>query len=350
MRRVEPYVPIIPVDVLAAEAGIPTERVIKLDGNENPYGCSPRVLQALASYPYFHIYPDPDQRELRKALAAYVNVPPERIVPGAGSDELIDLVLRLFLDSGDKVINCPPTFGMYPFSTAVCGGQVVTAPRRNDYQVDVPAVKAAIDKRTKVIFIASPNNPSGNVTPPEHLRELLDTGIIVVVDEAYIEFSGATVVPWVEEYENLIVLRTFSKWAGLAGLRVGFGVFPEKTASYVMRIKPPYNVNVAAQVAALESLADLKCLRDRVKSIIAERARLFERLGAVSNLQPYPSEANFILCHVKDGRARKIYEGLAKQGIFIRYFDTPLLRDFIRISVGKPEHTDALIAALKKIE
>lgn len=349
MRKLEAYVPIVPVEVLAQEAGIPPGRVIKLDGNENPYGCSPRVLRALASYGYLHIYPDPEQRELRKAVAAYVGLPPDYIVPGAGSDELIDLILRLFLDAGDQVINCVPTFGMYPFSAAICGGETVSVPRGQDYAVDVPAAKAAIGRRTKVIFIASPNNPSANITPPQPIRELLDTGLLVVVDEAYYEFSGTTVAPWVAERENLIVLRSFSKWAGLAGLRIGYGLFPPQIAGYILKIKPPYNVNVAAQVAVMESLADLDYLQGKVQAIIAERGRLFNQLQQIPILKPYPSQANFILCRVLRGQAKEICQSLARSGIFVRFFDTPLLQDFIRISVGKPEHTDALIEALKKM-
>ncbi|MDO8636736.1 MAG: histidinol-phosphate transaminase [Dehalococcoidia bacterium] len=349
LKKLEPYVPIVPVDVLAEKAGISPDKVIKLDGNENPYGCSPRVLQALARYPYYHIYPDPDQRELRKAVAKYIGTTPESIVLGAGSDELIDLILRLFLDPGDKVINCVPTFGMYPFNTGICGGEVTTILRDEDYEVDVPAVKAAIDKRTKVLFLASPNNPSGNITVPDDLRELVDTGILVVVDEAYAEFSGVTMAHWITEYENLIILRTFSKWAGLAGMRVGYGLFPPKIANHIMKIKPPYNINAAAQIAVLESLSDIEYLRGRVQAIVDERPRLFRLLRSIAFLEPFPSDANFILCRVLDNRAKQIYDSLAKQGIFIRYFDTPLLRDFIRISVGKPEHTDALIEALKKM-
>lgn len=337
------------MEVLAERAGIPPERVIKLDGNENPYGCSPRVQQALGRYPYYHIYPDPDQRELRKAVAKYIGASPDSIVLGAGSDELIDLILRLFLDPGDKVINCIPTFGMYPFSAGVCGGEAISIPRDREYAVDIPAVKAAIDKRTKVLFLASPNNPSGNITVPDDLRELVETGILVVVDEAYAEFSGVSVIPWVPRYENVIVLRTFSKWAGLAGMRVGYGLFSPQIASHIMKIKPPYNINAAAQIAVMESLADIEYLQGRVRAIVDERPRLFRLLRSFAFLEPFPSDANFILCRVLDGRAKQICDSLAKQGIFIRYFDTPLLRDFIRISVGKPEHTDALNEALKKM-
>ena len=345
----KPYTPIVPLEVLGERAGIPAEEVIKLDGNENPYGCSPRVRRALADYRSYHIYPDPEQREVRRALEGYTGISAEHIVAGAGSDELIDLILRLFIESRDKVINCPPTFGMYPFSTEVTGGELVEVPRGERFSIDIASIEKAIDERTKVIFIASPNNPTGNITPKELILKLLKTDIVVVVDEAYYEFSGETLANLVPEHENLIVLRSFSKWAGLAGLRIGYGIFPERVAWHLMKIKQPYNVNVAAQVAVRESMADIEYLKSTVSAIISERERLFSKLGELDFLKPYPSEANFILCAVLEGDAQKLHEELQKFGIFIRYFDTPLLRDSIRISVGKPEHTDALVEALQKI-
>ncbi len=348
--QLEPYEPIVPVEVLAQRAGIPLERVIKLDGNENPYGCSPRVQRALADYRLYHIYPDPLHRELRQPLAGYVGLGAEHIVVGSGSDEIIDLILRLCLEPGDKVINCPPTFGMYPFSTAVCGGQVVNVPRDANYEVDVDAVRSAIDQKAKVVFLTSPNNPSGNVIPEEDILEIVDSEILVVVDEAYYEFSGVSMASHVPRYHNLVVLRSFSKWAGLAGLRVGYGIFPRELAELMYRIKPPYNVNSAALVAAREALADIDYLRDEIDAIIRERERLFLKLSELGSLKPYPSRANFILCRVLEGDALKIKQSLEKKGIFIRHFNTPLLQNMLRISVGKPEHTDALIEALASME
>jgi histidinol-phosphate aminotransferase len=167
--------------------------------------------------------------------------------------------------------------------------------------------------------------------------------------EAYYEFSGMTVAHLVPQYENLIVLRSFSKWAGLAGLRIGYGVFSTLIAQQLLKIKQPYNINLAAHVALQESLADIEYLQDTVKKIISERERLSTRLGELEFLEPLPSQSNFILCTVNKGDARVMYERLTKMGIFLRYFDTPLLRNSIRISVGKPGHTDALIEALKEI-
>ena len=342
----EPYAPIQPVEVLARRLGVPPSRIVKLDANENPYGCSLRVQEALAAYERYHIYPDPNQGALRMALAQYTGAPPERILAGSGSDELIDLLIAAFVDPGDEVLTCPPTFGMYKTRTEVFGGRVVTVPRDVDFAVDPEAVVAAVGPRTKLIFLASPNNPTGNLIPRQHVVRLLETGAIVVVDEAYYEFAGVTVAPLVAEFDNLVVLRTFSKWAGLAGLRVGYGIFPAEIITHLWKLKQPYNINVAAQIAVLASLEDREAIMATVRRIRTERGRLYRALRKLQLLQPYESEANFLLCRVLLGDARVLKEGLEQEGIFIRHYSSPDLRDYVRISVGRSEDTDALVAAL----
>jgi histidinol-phosphate aminotransferase len=345
------YAPIEPTEVLSRRAELSAVKIVKLDGNENPYGCSPKVYQALAAYPYYHNYPDPEQRELRKALEEYTGLGHQHIVCGTGSDDLIDLILRLFLRPGDEVVNCPPTFGMYPFSTDVCGGRVVDVPRTGDFNLDIARMKKALTRKAKVIFIASPNNPTGNTATKKETMELIDTGRVVVVDEAYFEFgANVTAANLVRSCPNLIVLRTFSKWAGLAGLRIGYGLFPTEIAEYLMKIKQPYNASAAAQAAVLASLPDIDYLRANVAKIVMERERLFGRLEELGWLKPYPSQANFILCSLPKGNAHETWQGLRKKGIFVRYFDTPGLRDCLRITVGRPEDTDALVKALKEVK
>ena len=344
------YAASISPETLEGKVEVPVENIIKLDANENPYGCSLRVSQALATYPHFNIYPDDGQAVLRKSLAGYTGVDAKYIVAGHGSNQLIDLVLRLFVNKGDEVVNCVPTFPIYSFSTELCGGTVVEVPRDENFAVNVGAVKAAITKKTKVISLVNPNNPSGTIIPRQDIFEILDAGVPVLVDEAYYEFSGQTVAPLVGKYDNLMVLRTFSKWAGLAGLRVGYGLFPTKIADYLLRIKIPYNVNVAALVAVQESLKDIDYSMANVKAIIAERERLFDELKKIKWLKPFPSQANFILCSVLNGKASQLHKRLQDKGILVRYFDKPLLRNSIRISLGKPEHTDALIKALQELE
>ncbi|MBI2858406.1 MAG: histidinol-phosphate transaminase [Chloroflexi bacterium] len=346
LSRAGPYVPIRSIEVISETCRVPLDQIVKLDGNENPYGCSPAAKRALAEYPYYHIYPDPEQIELRKALQKYAGAEASRILVGSGSDELIDLLIRLVINPEDEIIDCPPTFGMYSFCTRVCGGKVVMVARDDNFDISTDAIKWETTPRTKIIFVASPNNPSGNVVIEKQVRELLELGVLVVVDEAYYEFSGCTVMSLTSKYDNLVVLRTFSKWAGLAGLRVGYGVFPEQLVSHLMKIKQPYNINAAAQVAALHSLADADYLLDTVSMIVRERARLFHRLQEFDFLEPRPSQANFILCRVTNGKARHIWQGLQRHGVFIRYFNTSLLKEYIRVSVGKPEHTEALVQAI----
>jgi histidinol-phosphate aminotransferase len=347
------YVPIEPTDVLAERLGIAPSDVLKLDGNENPYGPSPKALAAIAGERNYHIYPDPDQRKVRDALAAHLGVDAARIVCGLGSDDLIDLVMRATLTPGDGVVNCPPTFGMYPFSTEVCGGRVIDVPRQESFALDVVGIERAAPA-AKLIFLASPNNPTGNRMSEEELLRLLALDLIVVIDEAYVEFAGhhdgaASAVKLVEQNENLVVLRTFSKWAGLAGLRAGYGVMSPVLASVLMTIKQPYNLNVAAGVAMLASLEDRALLDERACTIAGTREKLAKLLAAIPWIVPYPSEANFILCRLDGVDAVEVKERLARRGIFVRHFDTPALRNHLRISVGLEEHSAIVVGALREI-
>jgi histidinol-phosphate aminotransferase len=343
----EEYTPIQPFEVLSKRLGMPASHIVKLDANENPYGPLPAVAEALAEYSYYHIYPDPQQSELREALSRFVQVPGENIVPGHGADELLDYLCRLFLSPGDAVVNCPPTFGMYSFDARLGGARVVDVWRTGSYAVDVSGVEAAVEAGAKLLFLTSPNNPSGNWLPDEDLRRLLALPLVVVLDEAYVEFADqASRAPWVLTHENLVVLRTFSKAAGIAGLRLGYGVLPAWLMPYVWKFKQPYNVNVAASVAGLASLRHVDQIQAVVGKIRRERERLFAALEAVPYLRPHPSQANFILCAVVGQDAGALKRGLEQQGILVRYYDKPGLQNCIRISVGRPEQTDRLLDAL----
>ena len=358
LESLPPYTPIEPFEVLSVRLGREPERIIKLDANENPYGPSPRVLQALGELHFVHIYPDPESRLLRAELAKFTGVPIEYLLAGAGADELIDLFLRVSLEAGERAIICPPTFGMYAFDTHVNGGQVIEVQRKPDLSLDVTAIREAVDRyRPKALFLATPNNPDGSMPPAEVLDELLGLPTCVVLDEAYIEFTGqgflgemATRITEVPRRENLIVLRTFSKWAGLAGLRVGYGAFPAWLMPTLWKAKQPYNVNVAASSAALKSLEDAAYLAEVVGRLRAERERLYASLQKVAFLRPYASLANFVLCQVLGRDAADLKDRLATEyGILVRYFNKPGLQDHIRISAGRPEDTDALMKALEEI-
>ncbi len=349
IRQLKTYDGVDPMEVMAQQAGIPSDKVIRLNGNENPFGPSPEVVKALGSFQHFNHYPDPDQRQLRDALSTYLDVPAERIVAGNGSDELIDMILRMFLGPGENIVIPTPTFGMYAFSAEVCGGEVRSVPRNQAFEIDTEATVNAVDDGTKAIFLASPNNPTGNVATEAQVRALLSTGKVVVVDETYYEFCGHTALPLLDEYPNLVVLRTFSKWAGLAGLRIGLGVMDRDVALTMMSMKSPYNVNLAAEVALLASLGDRATLLNRVQAIVKERIRMTGLLEQIKGIQVWPSQANFILCRLPVGRGQEIFEGLCRRGIFLRYFNTPQLRDFVRASVGMPEETDQVVAALEEL-
>lgn len=390
-----PYTPVQPFEVRAAQLGRAPEDIVKLDANENPYGPSPLARRALADLRYAHIYPDPESRSLRQALAAFTGVPAEHLLVGAGADELIDLLMRVLLEPGDAVLTCPPTFGMYAFDARLNAARVVEVPRisphprraspglrlRSDqtlgaaspsppsvregkgegggesFALNLDAIRHAVaEHRPKLLFLATPNNPDGSLPSPQVLDALLDLPTLIVLDEAYIEFAdadlGRTVsrITQVPQRENLIVLRTFSKWAGLAGLRVGYGAFPAWLMPTLWKAKQPYNVNVAAQEAARATLADLDERRLVVAHLRHERERLFRALQAIPYLEPYPSQANFILCRVVGRDAAALRRRLAEEhSILIRYFATPGLKDHIRISVGRPQDTDRLLAALERL-
>ena len=349
------YTPIEPFEILSARIGRAPKDIIKLDANENPYGMSPRARQALAGIDFPHIYPDPESRALRAALSGFTDTPSENLLPGSGADELIDLIMRVMLTPGEAIINCPPTFGMYAFDADLNAARVIEVPRRADFSLDVPGILAAAEQYSpKLIFLTSPNNPDGSLIPDADLQKILELPAMIVLDEAYIEFAdpshlGKTLsqIRAVPERDNLIVLRTFSKLAGLAGLRVGYGAFPNWLMPTLWKAKQPYNVNLAGSVAAIAALEDTAYLTEIVSTLVAERERLMTGLRQIPYLQPYPSHSNFILCRVIDRDAAKLKASLADQhGIFIRYFNKSGLKDCIRISVGKPEQTNAIIQAL----
>ncbi len=386
LADLEEYTPIQPFEVLSKRLGVPAGEIIKLDANENPYGPHAAVAEALAEYAYYHIYPDPQQTELRQALAIHLqneqsqpgalradaedagaappSVPVDQILPSHGTDEILDYLCRLFLGPGDAIINTPPTFGMYSFDAKLVGAEVLEVWRTDDYHIDVDATcnlvtAAAQDEkspRPKLLFLTSPNNPTGNWLPDKDLRRLLNLPLIVVLDEAYVEFAVETSrVPWVLEHDNLVIIRTFSKSAGIAGLRLGYGIFPEWMMPVIWKFKQPYNVNVAATVAGLASLKHADEVQSTVEKLRLERDRLFSALQEAPYLSPYPSSANFILCRVDNfnvegsGDAAALKLALEQRGILVRYYQKPGLDNCIRISVGRPEQTDRLLDELHRL-
>ncbi|MCB9151777.1 MAG: histidinol-phosphate transaminase [Caldilineaceae bacterium] len=359
IAQMEEYTPIQPFEVLSQRLGIPASQIVKLDANENPYGPLPAVAEALAEYPYYHIYPDPQQGELRAALSQFVGVPAAHILPSHGADEMLDLLCRLFLQPGDAIMNCPPTFGMYSFDAGLQNATVIDVWRRADFGVDVEGVeekwrsKGMEEKGSsspKLLFLTSPNNPSGTWLPDAELKRLLALPLLVVLDEAYVEFADQpSRASWVLEHDNLVILRTFSKAAGIAGLRLGYGICPLWLMEALWKFKQPYNVNVAAAVAGIASLRYADQIMAVVEKLKAERARLMNALNEIDFLRPHPSESNFILCDVVGRSGADVKQALEKQGVLVRYYSKPRLENCIRISVGRPDQTDRLLHALREI-
>ena len=357
LESLPPYTPIEPFEILSARIGREPSQIVKLDANENPYGILPAVREALATMDFPHIYPDPESRALRQSLAQFTGVDADYLLAGSGADELLDLLMRVFLEPNECILSCPPTFGMYPFDAELNAARCVEVPRNADFSLNMDGIRKAVDEyKPKLLFIASPNNPDGSLIPSDVMDELLALPLLVVLDEAYIEFAGENLgtslsrIREVPQRENLVVLRTFSKWAGLAGLRIGYGAFPKWLMPILWKSKQPYNVNVAASVAAQASLANVDELKVLVEKLKDERTRLLSALTEIPYLKPYPTQSNFILCQVNGRDAAELKAKLAQEfGVFIRYFNKPRLRDHIRISVGRPSDTDVLISALKKI-
>ena len=357
LESIPPYSPIEPFEVLSARIGRDPSQIVKLDANENPYGPLPVVREALGKLEFPHIYPDPESRLLRKSLARFTGVGEEYLLAGAGADELIDLLMRVLLEPDDCILSCPPTFGMYSFDAELNAARCIEVPRDADFSLDLESIRQAVEThQPKILFIASPNNPDGSLLEAQILDELLSLPLLVVLDEAYIEFAGGNLgeslsrVREAPRRENLVVLRTFSKWAGLAGLRIGYGAFPKWLMPTLWKSKQPYNVNVAASVAAQVSLEHVDELQLGVNQLKNERRRLFAALQGISYLKPYPTHSNFILCKVIERDAAELKSRLAQEhGIFIRYFNKPGLRDHIRISIGREQDTDRLVKALKAL-
>lgn len=357
LKTMAAYTPIVPYDVLATRLGRDPSQIVKLDANENPYGPAPSVRAALADSPYLHIYPDPESTALRNALSDYTSLDPAYLLAGAGADELIDLLFRLFITpgAGDCVINCPPTFGMYKFDADVNGATVVNIPRHPDFSLDIEKIEAAFapgasNTPPKMIFIASPNNPDGSSISDTDLNRLLALPTLVVLDEAYFEFGPHNRITWVPQRKNLAVLRTFSKWAGLAGMRIGYGAFPLYIMEHLWKIKQPYNVSVAAQAAGIASIREKEDLLSKVERMIAQRDRFYQEVARFDWLTPFPSESNYVLCRVSGGRtASDMKKALMDEGILIRYYSSAGLSDCIRISMGTEEQMESLYKVLETL-
>ncbi|HOV78997.1 MAG TPA: histidinol-phosphate transaminase [Bacillota bacterium] len=325
---------------------------VKLDANENPYGFPPGVLRKIFSEigsRDFARYPDPRAERLRESLADYTGVAPENIMVGNGSDELI-LNIMLTFGAGAEYVVTPPTFSMYGVYGLVASASRVEVPRLADFSVDMESLKRVAGSRgVKVVIICNPNNPTGTATPPDEIEGLLaGTNAVVVVDEAYVEFGGETCIPLLARHPNLIVLRTFSKAFGLAGLRVGYLLAGRSVVRELLKVKQPYNLNAFSQTAARVVMENLPLFRERIEKILAERERLFSGLSGLPGVEAFPTRANFILFRTALP-AKQVYGGLLERGVLIRNLDGPMLRRCLRVTVGTAGENGLFLERLRGV-
>jgi histidinol-phosphate aminotransferase len=314
-----------------------------LDANENAFG-SPLPVN-------YNRYPDPLQLPLKEKISQIKGVPSSNIFLGNGSDEAIDLLFRIFCEPGkDNVIIFPPTYGMYEVCAEINNVTVKKVPLTTDYQLDLEATEAAVDTNTKLIFVCSPNNPTGNSIERSDIEVLLNNfDGLVVIDEAYINYARQkTFITELTEYPNLVILQTLSKAWGLAGLRLGMAFAGQPVIDYMNRVKYPYNINTATQQLALEALSNISSVNNWTKTTVVQKDSLTEALLALTITEKvYPSDANFILVKMTD--ARRVYEFLSGRGIIVRDRSKIILcDDCLRITIGTPEENNQLLEALKK--
>jgi histidinol-phosphate aminotransferase len=314
---------------------------IFLDANENSLGS--------AISPPFNRYPDPHQVKIKDRLSQIKGLPAGNIFLGNGSDECIELLYRAFCNPGkDNVIIHPPTYGMYEVSAHIHDAEVRRAPLTENFQLDLPAMEELVDEQTKIIWICSPNNPTGNAFNHQDIEMVLNNfDGIVVIDEAYVNFSRQqSFIRELTEYPNLVIMQTLSKAWGLAGLRVGMAFASEKIIEVMNRIKPPYNIGQATQELVLEALNSTNEVNEMIKEIVSMRNELAGKISRLSSvLNVYPSEANFLLVKIKE--ARKVYEMLLSKGIVVRdRSSAPGCEDCLRITVGTKEQNEKLISTL----
>lgn len=352
IAKLKPYPPGKPLEELEREYGISNS--IKLASNENPVGSSPLALEAIRKHlDELRRYPDGSGFYLKKRLSDSLGVPQSAIVLGNGSNEIIDLVIRTFVQPGDEVLMSEPTFLVYRLMTQAVGGRSIQLPLKM-FCHDLKSIASSVTSRTRLVFLDNPNNPSGTVFSRQDFqafRRRIPDDVPIVLDEAYMEFADPDLtISGLECQEGdppVIALRTFSKAYGLAGLRIGYGVMPVELADYLNRVRQPFNVNSLAQVAASAALDDERFLRE-TQEVVREGLALLQRELAAMQFRALPTQTNFFLIQVGCD-ARKVYEALLRRGVIVRAMNSYGLDDFIRISVGKQQENQRFLETFKEV-
>jgi histidinol-phosphate aminotransferase len=327
---------------IASLVGIKPSKVIRMDTNASPYlpTKSTKALSRKMDTLRVNEYPDTSYSDLRKELAKYCKQTPENFVVTNGADEALDIITKTLLDPGDEVIVPTPSYSMFRVTSEISGAKVVSVPRRLNYELDVEAIRKKITPRTKIIFVCSPNNPTGNSASADQVKAFLELSrdVVVVVDEAYFEFSGKTMANLIQKHDRLAVVRTFSKAFSMAGVRVGYMIAARESVEKFNIVRPPNSVGVISLFLAQNALQDPKAMRRNVRSIVQERYRMIVSMREQSKIQVFPSEANFILFRVMDGSSEELHKRLMKEGIVLRKFsESQMIKNCLRVTINTPE-------------
>lgn len=351
IRESSPYVAGKPIEETKRELGL--KSVIKLASNENPLGPSPKALRAVrGAAGKLNLYPDSNSFYLKKAIAAKNRVQPQNVVVGNGSDELIDIVIKTFLDDGENIVTSDTTFVEYEIICGTYGRQVKKSPLK-DFRYDLGALAKLVDEKTKLVFIANPNNPTGSYVRASELEEFvncLPERVITVVDEAYDTFIDVSDYPSGASYigkKNVLTLKTFSKAYGLAGLRIGYCLGDGTLTRYMEKARQPFNVNLLAQEAAIAALGDDAFLKKTRDLVLEGKKYLYGELSAMG-LSVVPSVTNFVLIDVRKDCVQ-VFKDLLKLGVIVRDMKQYRLDSHIRVTIGTPRENKAFIAALRKV-
>ncbi len=349
IEDIPPYIPGKSKEEIAKEYGLDEASIIKLGSNENPLGPSKKAVDIIAKYAdKVSIYPEDGSSELRYKIAEYIGVGEGQVIAGNGSDEILDMAVKMFIADGDEAVIPVPTFSMYGKLVELYSGKCVYVPLGDGFSFDTDKILEKITSETKLVFVCSPNNPTGSTISEGGLKKILDRDVMVILDEAYTEFSSEPFVHLVNEYKNLIVLRTFSKAFGLAGLRVGYGIADSEIIDWMLRIRIPFSVNLLAQKAAIAALNDKEHLKESVELARVGRMLILEELSKVKGVRAYPSQANFVFIEL-DSKASEIVEALFKRGIIVRDCSFAEPGDYIRVSIGTMEENKKFLENFKEV-
>jgi histidinol-phosphate aminotransferase len=325
---------------------------VRLDWNESPFGLSPKAQEAHDSFRTGNVYPAIDQAPLREAIGRYLGVPDDRIVVGAGLDDVLNTIAITIIEPGTEVIISEPTFGVYRSLFELHGATVTNVPLGPQPEFSLPsdAIMAHVSDTTRLIIVCNPNNPTGTLFPREHIVRIIEScDCLIAIDEAYAEFSGVSHTDLALRYDNVITLRTLSKFAGLAGYRVGYGVMPASLMPWFRRSVPAFfNVSAPSAAVAVASLDDLDHLKANADRITTERARLACVLDDMEGVTVFPSATNFLLVALPVPDAAPVVDALARDGVLVRGYGDAGLKHCIRISIGLPMHHDRLVAVIER--